>query len=467
MSESRPAGTFFANKIELHSLDPEDRWDHLPNNKIDLRPLVHTFTINESFTSGYMSGEMVVYDSAGVFYDVPLRGQELLHLELIDFYDKKYNGDFFIYSIDRVNPAKKSSDAILQYTLKFVSIGKFISERYTIRRCIAEGTGADRKYKPIHDQVQVVFDDYYKFRNSGDNAPIPLQAPLKEIEISETVGDQKIIIPYLSPDDAMHLFSRRAHSEEYPSDMFRFYETKENYYFKNIEELIEWEVPIETYTYTSGGMDNTPEAESEKMTNVLDIDLGEVVNTFRVMKEGGYYRSYTAMDLNYRFASTYTYDHYDEMINKKNFKYTDIHNPYGTNIRFNHTESFIQRHLDDRKRIFGIKDYADEGIGAPVERPDPKYPDIVNHKRSNLSQFDEYTVSISVYGQHKLTPGKMIYLDMPIFRTITDQVSRAEKQDKVKSGVYMITDVQNVFYENSYTQNLKLIKSGLSDNGDK
>lgn len=468
MNRSTPAGTFITEKLELRSIDPGDDWSHV-GGYIDLKPIVHTFNIRESVTSGYLKGELKVYDAAGVFYNLPLRGQELLHIQVKDFFDVVYSGDFFVYSVDQVKPAKKSSDAVLEYVLKVVSIGKFVSERYTVRRCIADGSGASRQYKPIHEQVEVLFNDYYKFASgasgpSGRNLePIQYVAPEKQIEISETDGDQKIVIPYLSPDDAMHLFSRRAHSEEYPSDMFRFFETREKYHFSNLEELMAVDNPIvDTYIYTSGGLDDTPESEEEKMTNVLDIDLGEVVNTFRVMKEGGYYRSYTAVDTSYRFASTFTYDHYDEMIVQKNFRYTDENNPYGTDIRFNHTPSFIERHLDDRKRIFGLKDYPDDGMSAPVERPPTNYGEIVNHKRANLAQFDEYAINISIYGNLDLYPGKMIYLDIPAFKTDTTSPNREAKRDPVRSGVYMITDIENVFYENSFTQNLKLITSGLT-----
>jgi hypothetical protein len=471
MNRSAPAGTYVANKMELHSIDPGDisgtnekaGFAGQAGRYIDIKPIVHAFSIKESVTSGYLSGEAKVYDSTSLFYELPLRGQELLHLELEDFRGEIFSGDFFIYSVDQVKPAKKSTDSILEYVIKFVSIGKFISERYMIRRCIADGSGASRQYKPISEQVQVLYDDYYKFDRAGG---INTVAPEKNIRISETDGDQKIVIPYLSPDDAMHLFSRRAHSETYPSDMFRFFETREQYHFSNLEELMDAgeEAIVETYTYTSGGPDTSPEAELQKMTNVLDVSFGEVVNTFRVMKEGGYSRSYTAVDINYRFPSTFTYDHYDEMIVQKNFKYTDMVNPFGDKIRFNHTPTFIARHLDDRKRIFGIKDYPDDGMSAPVERPPTNYGEIVNHKRANLAQFDEYGISISIYGNHKLYPGKMIYLDVPEFKSDTSALSREDRKDSSRSGVYMITDIENVYYENEYKQNISLIKSGLSDN---
>lgn len=451
-----PAGTFELVEATLNSIDPGD-----PFETVDIKKLIHTFSISESVTKGYLSGEAKLYDAAGIFYNLPLRGQELLHLKISDFKFEEWEGDFFIYAVDQVKPAKKSTDKMLEYIIKFVSLGKFIAERHTIRRCIATGGEGSRQYMPISEQVQVIYDDYYKFENGNGVKGI---SPEKEIEISDTTGDQKIIIPALSPDDAMHLLSRRAHSQEYPSDMFRFFETREKYHFSNLEELITFNSPEFVYFYNSGGQSSGPDSELIKMQQVLDLDLGETVNTFRVMKEGGYNRAYTAVDTASRFASTYTYEHYDEMINQKNFSYTDMHNTDGTKIRFNHTESFIKTHLDSHKRLYGLKDYPDQDTSsAPGLRPNAWYAEIVNHKGAHLSQFDEYYVKIRVYGTNELHPGKMIVLDIPEFRD--DSASNARIKDKVRSGVYMITEIQNDFYENTFYQTLTLITSGLSDNG--
>jgi hypothetical protein len=453
---SSPAGTFELQEMKLFSIDPDDQFE-----PIDIKKLVHTFTIRESVMKGYVSGEAKLYDSAGLFYNLPLRGQEGLHISISDFKYEELKNDFFVYSVDQVKPAKKSSNDVLEYVIKFVSIGKFISERYTVRRCIARGGNGSREYMPINEQVEILYDDYYKF-DAADGVRGYL--PEKEIKIHDTEGPQKIVIPSLSPDDSMHLLSRRAHSKDYPSDMFRFFETREKYNFVNLEELIFDEAPEYIYTYTSGAIENTPDGELLKMQKVLDLDLKETVNTFRVMKEGGYFRAYTSVDTSNRFASTYTYDHYDEMINQENFLFTDIHNPDTQKIRFNHTESFIRTHLDNHKRMFGMKDYPDQDTNpAPALRPQAYYGEIVNHKGAHLAQFDEYEISIRVYGTNELFPGKMILLDLPEFRD--DKSTNGRIPDKVRSGIYMITEIQNDFIENTFYQTMTLIKSGLSDDG--
>src|SRR5690606_12954697 len=86
------------------------------------------------------------------------------------------------------------------YKLHFVSEPRARSEGFLISRSYSGR---------ISEMVKDIFDEYF-----GSD---------KEIDIEETVGEYKIIIPKLSPDQAIRFLSRRAYSEENTSQSFMFF----------------------------------------------------------------------------------------------------------------------------------------------------------------------------------------------------------------------------------------------------
>jgi hypothetical protein len=194
---------------------------------LELKPIIHTWNLSESMIKGAIRGTAKIFDATGIFYTFPLRGQERLSIKYKDFFDNEREEDLFIYSITDINPVGQNDDSILEYTIHFCSFGKFWSDRYDIKRCIAEGTEGTRRYIPVSEQVQVIYDDYYNTNDEGTKKPIT---------IHDTDGEQSIVIPGFKPEEAMAMMTRRSYSAIYPSNMYRFFENRDGYYFVNIEQ---------------------------------------------------------------------------------------------------------------------------------------------------------------------------------------------------------------------------------------
>ena len=153
MSDSavKPAGTYELVKFLLTPMEPGGSG----SESKDIKLLVHTWSIKEAISSGHISGSAKVYDSVGVFYTMPMRGQERLTIEYKDYNGEVRQEDMFVYSVTDLRSPKSSDDAVLEYTIHFASFGKFWSERFSVQRCIANGTKANRRYIPVSEQVQV------------------------------------------------------------------------------------------------------------------------------------------------------------------------------------------------------------------------------------------------------------------------------------------------------------------------
>ena len=290
----------------------------------------------------------------------------------------------------------------------------------------------------VSEQVQIIFDDYYKEGTS------------KSIEISETEGEQKIVIPNMKPEDAVHMLSRKAYSSTSNSQYFRFFENRQGYFFVNMEELFKNSPKDQTYQYISPPNDVMPENELQKMDNIISLDLGESVNTFDAIKQGAYYRKYIELDPLTRTKGEFFYQYKDAY---RNYEYPD---GIGTNLDLVHSNGFIEEHLNKRQEVYGIKDYPDIDAGPKYGlRPFTYYGDIFNNKATLLYHFSQSHINVNIYGSNQVFAGSVIEIkSLPKFNI-------GNLRDHEREGYWLIVSVNNIFRENTYTQKLVLAKGGL------
>ena len=435
-SEKRLAGTYELISFKISSFPKEGK-------EIEMKPVIHTWNITESMVKGNIRGTAKIFDATGVFYNFPLRGQERLKIVYKDFFDNEREEDLFIYTIEDIAPVANNDDSVLEYVIHFCSYGKFWSDRYDIRRCIAEGTEGSRRYIRVDEQVQVLFDDYYKSEDTGTK---------KDITIHETDGEQAIVIPNYKPEEAMHLLARRSYSATYPSNMYRFFENRDGYYFINTERWIE-EYPedpdlMPKYMYTRSIVDQTPQGESDKMNIMINMSFGGFVNTLDRMNNGGYYRKVSEIDLQTRTINQFSYDHKDEF---KDFNWPDM----SSDIQLRNTDDMIEEHLNKELETFVIKDYAEETGSTPYGlRPSPFYGEIYNNKLAMMKEYKDSRITATIFGNNNVVAGTIMEIDIPMFKP-------ASEVDKRLSGFYIVETVVNEFIEDTFYQNLTLIKGPM------
>ena len=410
---------------------------------LELKPIIHTWNLTESMIKGAIRGTAKIFDATGIFYTFPLRGQERLSIKYKDFFDNEREEDLFIYSITDINPVGQNDDSILEYTIHFCSFGKFWSDRYDIKRCIAEGTEGTRRYIPVSEQVQVIYDDYYNTNDQGTKKPIT---------IHDTDGEQSIVIPGFKPEEAMAMMTRRSYSAIYPSNMYRFFENRNGYYFVNIERWLEEfpsdDVSMPTYQYARTAQDQTPQGEADKMNIFVNLSLGSYSNVLDRMNGGGYYRKVSEIDFQTRRINEFTYDHKDEF---KDFKWPDL----SPDIQLRHTDEMIEQHMNKESNTFVIKDYSDETGNKPYGlRPTPYYGEIYNNKVAMMMEYADSKITATIFGNNNIVAGSVINTDLPMFKP-------ASESDKRLSGYYIVESVVNEFIEETYYQNLILVKGPM------
>lgn len=408
-------------------------------NSVDIGSVVYSFGINESMSNGFVDGYATVFDSTGILYDLPIRGEEIVEITYTDFFEEVRTDKFFVYSIvdTKLTKQESSEGKMLQYTLQFVSLAKLDTDKKRIRKSFTQDN--------IKEYVQRVFKENYE---GGLNEKV-----LEEVE--DTSGIQTIVVPNYTPEETMHLFSRRAYSDTYPDSTFRFFETRDKFHFTTNGNIIS-KAPTEvternTFEYNAYP-DHTPSGQAKIMQSIVDIQMGELVDTFRDIKEGAYLKEIYEIDFINRTSVKTEYKYLDEY-QKYAFPSGQPEAPY-------HGQEFVDAHFEMNKRKYALKDY--NGLGEPITpglRPYPHYKESLSHKNTAFYHYSTNVIVLSVYGRNSLFAGDIIQLDIPQFRF--SQPDTPPEADADRSGKYLVEAVKNEFVEDIYKQTLVLTKSGL------
>ena len=412
----------------------------------ELNKVIVNWGISESMDSPYVHGFAVIHESNNVLKDLPIIGEEEVFIQYMDYYGKLKLDEFYVYSVEEVQPENSVNDRMLKYIIRFCSKQKLHSDRTRIRRSYADQT--------ISQMVQAVYDDYFRMNNKND----------KYIEIEETTGNQTLVIPNLRPDEAMNFLARRAFSADNKSSSFRFFETREQYFFctyeylvdKYKDEVLNDKVAIENnlkFIYNTAN-DNTGPGQSVAQQSVSTLTFGTKVNSIADIKNGNYRRRVTELDYLSRTRITRDYDYSTEFAG---FKQIDT-------IKKTHSDEYINEYMQagDAPETVLIADYPQIGQNLG---------EVANQLRPYQYYYENYTtkpivdyhmsvnaISTSIHGRIDMYPGKVILLELYEF---AESLEGRRRLDTERTGKYLVTSVNNSFNGDQYTQQITLTKGGL------
>ena len=444
------AGFYTLNSAIIRPLFPDpdrskrsDEPDH-----INVTKTVVNFAITESMDSPFVSGHLILNESNNLIEDVPLRGEEQLELVVTDFYGKTKTYSFYVYAVDNIKPSNSVNDRMVSYTLRFTTNQKLISDTKEIRRSFDK--------TKISDIVQTIYNEYFITDNTKTD---------KEIEIEETSGEQTLVIPSLRADAAMQFLSRRAYSATNKTSLYRFFETREKYYFCTHEYLInkygsfegksEEELNPLFFIYNTVD-DNTGAGQKIAQQSVNEITYGDKVDSIADMKQGAYRRTVTELDINYRTRITRQFDYTTEY---KNFTAP-------SDLKLTHSEEFVNSYMGateapetilvtDFPQIGQNKGDQEDNMLKPYQHFYENYttkPVVDYHMNRN-----SFTVEIN--GRHELYPGNIISLELYKF---SHTISGSKVIDRERSGKYIVLGMTSKFSGDEFKQTIAITKGGLA-----
>ena len=285
----------------------------------------------------------------------------------------------------------------------------------------------------------------------------------KEIEIEETDGEYSLIIPDLRSDAAMQFLSRRAYSQKNKTSLYRFFETREKYFFCTPEYLIEKYSDFEgktdeeinrlNFIYNTVE-DNTGPGQRVAQQSVNDVQYGNKVDTFHDMKAGMYRRSVTELDPTTRTRIQRDYDYTTEYEEKE----------MPEKVKLTHSDTFLNKYMaaSTQPEEYLIVDFPQIGQSRgkqDMKKPYQNFYENYTAKPVVNYHFFKNALTMEINGRIKLYPGMVINLELYKFNNTT---SGTREFDHERSGKYLVTTITNVYSADLYKQTIALTKGGLS-----
>lgn len=450
MDKAVQAGFYTLKSFRVKPLLEENINSDSENNSmpdyVELTKTISSWGITESMNSPFISGFAVINESDNMLEDVPLIGEEEIELTYTDFYGESATQRFFLYAIEDIGPATSANDRMMKYTVRFTSITKLQGDQRSIRKSYNN--------TKISDIASDIYETFIKTEN-------PLYD--KPIEIEETDEEQSLVIPNLRADAAMQFLSRRAYSSKNKTSLYRFFETREKYYFCTPEYLVNkyGEIDAKTddeinplYFIYNTVEDNTGTGQKIAQQSVNDFSYGTKVDTFRDMKEGMYRRTITELDPSTRTRIQRDYDYSSEVGDKE----------FPSKVKLTHSQTFLDRYMaaSTQPESYLLTDFPQIGQSTGqqnMRKPYQHFYENYTTKPVVNYHFGVNSMALEINGRIKLYPGMVIHLELI---KISNTLSGTREIDHERTGKYIVTDIVNAFNEDRFKQQIMITKGGLT-----
>ena len=450
MDKGKQAGYYTLKSFKVKPLIEENLNTDSSNSSlveyVELAKTIANWGISESINSPFISGFAVINESANMLEDVPLIGEEEIELTYTDFYGESATHKFFLYAIEDIGPASSTNDRMMKYTIRFCSVSKLQGDQRSIRKSYNN--------TKISDIVEDIYNTFIVTDNKDYDKPI---------DIEETEGEQSLVIPNLRSDAAMQFLSRRAYSSKNKTSLYRFFETREKYYFCTPEYLVEKYGDIDAenddeinplYFIYNTVEDNTGAGQRIAQQSVNDFGYGTKVDTFRDMKEGMYRRTITELDPTTRTQIKRDYDYSSEVGDKE----------FPSKVKLTHRQNFLDKYMgaSTQPESYLLTDFPQ--IGQSTGKLNMKKP--YQHFYENYTakpvvdyHFGVNSISMEINGRIELYPGRVVNLEL---YKMSNTVSGNREIDHERSGKYLVTDMVSSFAGDSFKQQIVITKGGLT-----
>lgn len=412
MSDDIEPGGYIIKKAELSNFDG--------SKVLQIGDLIDSIEIEENIVNVCISATISIIDSTNLIDSFPIIGEEILKLEIEDFFGKLQEYDFHIYSVD--NLVTNDPGTLQVYVLKLFSKDFIKTEAFEI----------NQSYRgKLSDSVKSIYDERFI---SG-----------KTIEIEETIGEHTVVVPSLTPIETILLMASKSLSDVYKSSNYLFFERKDKYFYGTHEKLFDEGQETEK-KYFYGTVNADLESKPAQMRTIQSFSLNKRFNLLNEMRSGAAVSRVIKLDLATKTYENIDYKHYEKV---DDYKHTDsVIRDYHT-TRFNE-EFFAKENITNEYLVY-----------QDSTRQDQFYQDITSQRYSTSYYLNAISMYIQLFGENDLNIGDMIRLELKDLSAAND----VKDSHKTLSGLYMISNIKSVYDGDRWTMTVGLLKDSLKGEG--
>jgi len=402
---------------------------------IDIQNLFEEINLYDSIFLPVTSGNIIITDTIRLTDQLQFDGTEVISLYLTKTKNVlSYRKNFRIYKqTDRTNINQNTE----RYILHFVA-DEFVSSTQQ---------KVNKSYK----------DTYSKVANNIMNNFIKTNHP-KIFENS--FGVREIVVPNLSPLDAIDWCAKRALSQK-NSPEFLFYSDNNNFNFVTLSSLLKQKSVLDA-PIKFGVKNLTSGDPSKELYMAKGLEVVSQNDTIDKIQKGVFSGSFVGFDTTTGSINTVknTFD--------KNYTLTDHANKHALDTDMqNQNGTTLKSSYDSNKAVYVARD--SRSGSNYIKQADPKsinnneaYEKLILQRKAIFSNLVSRKIKLSLPGNFLLTSGKMVDLDVAPFSAKTP--SEKELRDKSLSGKYLIVATRHILGLNKHTTFIEVATDSTTDN---
>ena len=421
MANEKTATAYKPGSYELIKMElvPAD------GDPLDLKLIFTDFQITEGIADKTMRGYITFLDSADITNKIEFTGLEKIELEWKSTVkdDPEISFSMQVYK-SQIQIADDGTKKLVM--LQLVSPEHFISPVKSVSKAYVNST-------PSED-VEAIFGE--TFGSLG-----------KPIEVHPTDNSHTKIIPNLSVLEALEHFCKISYAGQFNTSLFKFYETRDGFYFHNIEKLINTNRGEATKFKYISNVNECPQDEAAQ-TTVSQIQFNNTKDMMKMLKSGLLANEVKEISLLDKSVALYPFSIKD--------KFPDIEHLDDHSASM-HVDKFYDEYINEDNvmpRTYSIFRNNDFNEGDPMQ--DTAY---ISPRLTYLLSLSQMSATMGVHGNTKLKVGDCIDLDMPAATPF-----EGRDQEPFVSGVWCITAIKHVVDDSTYAMELTLMKDSYRDN---
>lgn len=399
---------FVIKNLSIVSFDESIRYD--------VRGIYDELSIFDNLMSPVMSGNILITDALGLSNKLKFDGSEYIEIEIVKDTDRpetmSFKKKFLIY---KQSDRKQINQTSEMYILHFVSEEFILSQQKKIQQT----------YKGEYSTfVQRILSEHLKVTN---------------VEIEPTKGIKEIVVPTLSPLDAIDYITKRAIGMNNLPD-FLFWQTQKSYYFKSLSQIVKSPIFANIDFVTKNlSEEETGQNQNIEMFSARDVKILSQFNFAESIVGGVYAGKFVGFDTLTRTIKTTTITQDDV------YKLTGHANPQKPNSKIpNKDKKTADVMYDSNLTVYPFQ-YArtqDEWI----KQRDSKTANIIDdthmykfQRKAIFYNFIQKRLKITMPGNFAFMSGSTVQVNMPNRSRDVDS-----QGDPSLSGKYVITGVRHV-----------------------
>lgn len=424
MSSAPTESIRFAGDVSIRRLEVVSS----ANYKVDITNQMIGMEIYEDIFAPFTSLAITVRESQDFINALPLRGEEILNMEVsTPTFDKEelyFKGKYYVYSIsDRILLTDRNS----AYTLNCISYDALVDLNM-------------KQSKAYRGNIsEIVKELLTKDLNTK-----------KKYNIEPTQNSIKYVSNFWSPVKNLNYLSTSAVNNDGHSS-YVFFENRSGFNFVTLDKLYTQDVYQkfikDNYTRDTNG--NTSNRNLNRdYQRILDYKVRVPFDALKFTNNGAYASRLYAHDLVKKKYIAKDYNALNEFKNSshlnKNPMYTDVKPVSPANFVFNYTKHY----------------------GSHTGFADTSNTPIIQQRNSKLALIRSCVIELNVFGRTDYTVGQKVYVELPK-PTVTTDKDRATTDDNTGyldtaySGNYIITAINHIISREDHKCVIELSKESM------